>query len=256
VKLNNDAPIKVTSRTVIMLDVTNSMHEALEMTKNQIREFFLRVQQVLQQQQIDSGFEMQIVAYRNYNAPINELLEFSPWASQPSNLEAALKKLEVNWGWGPEAIEAGFIYVENESKSKPITQVILIGDAPAQTAEDATNKRAQGHGGGESYWSSQHPDWAPNGLGQPAGAADVIQRMRNTRTPVPPVHAYYIDKRAKASFEQLANMTNGSSGFLNIRKPGGAEALIGLICTQILETLGGQSARQAYEDMFNKPSFS
>lgn len=253
VKRHNDAPKQVSSRTIIAIDLTSSMAHLLNMTKNQIREFFKRISTVLAEQNISQGFEMQIVGYRNYNAPIEDLLEASPWATVPESLQSKLDELEVKYGWGDEAVEAAFLHVETEVSQKPVSQVILIGDAPAQSIEDAQYKRSQQHG--EEYWAKQAPSWSPTGLRQPTCATEVIQRIQRSgrRTKV---HAYYIDKRAADSFEKLAIMTGGTHGFLNIRERGGAEMLTGLICTQILEVVGGQKARDAYEHMFGKPSFS
>ena len=155
---------------------------------------------------------------------------------------------------GDEAVEAAFMHVETELLQKPVSQVILIGDAPAQSKETAASKRRDQRG--EAYWLGQKPSWAPNGLGPPTNATEVLQRINSKGGNCTKVHAYYIDKRAKSSFQQLAAMTGGTSGYLDIRKPGGAEALTGLVCTQILETLGGQQARDAYEAMFGKASFS
>jgi len=51
-------------------------------------------------------------------------------------------------------------------------------------------------------------------------------------------------------------MTGGTNGFLNIDKVGAAKNLVGLVCTQILETLGGNEAWLKYESLFLKQSFS
>jgi len=257
VKANNDLPCKVSSRTILALDATSSMEKLLSMTKTQITELFKRVSKVLQEENITSGFEMQIVAYRNYDAPIEDILERSDWATMPDDLQSFLTKLQAAYGWGDEAVEMAFLHAENEYKhGKHINQIILIGDAPAQSTKDAAEKRASKHG--EVYWSDKKLPTAGEPqpeIGPPMSAEDVLKRMMDAGARVP-VHAYYIDKRAKRSFESLAQATGGTAGFLDLHRQGGAENLIGLICTQILESLGGESARASYEKMFSKPSFS
>jgi len=235
------------------------MRNWLDLVKMQVGDLFKRIATVLDQQNVTKGFEMQVAGYRNYNAPAELLLEHSPWSARPEDLLPHLKQLEVSFGWQDEAIEAAFIHLETETKLVPVTQVILIGDRGAQTAEEVRQKREIGHSAdgktSAQYWEDARLPWMPEGLGVATSAEDVIQRMRTNMMFVP-VHAYYVDRKAQSSFESIATMTDGTSGFLDINQEGAAENLVGLVCTQILETLGGNEARLKYESLFSKPSFS
>ena len=259
VKLNNDVREKVSSRTLILIDVTNSMARWLDIVKMQVSDLFKRTATVLDKQNVIKGFEMQIAGYRNYNAPAEQLLEHSPWSARPEDLVPYLNQLEVGFGWQEEAIEAAFLHLETENKTAPVTQVILIGDRGAQPVDEVQWKRANGYKAEgkipAKYWEDQRLSWMPEGLGEPKSAEQLIQRMKDAGTTVP-VHAYYVDRRAQESFERMANMTGGTSGFLSIDTAGAAENLVGLVCTQILETLGGEEARLQYESLFSRPSFS
>ena len=51
---------------------------------------------------------MKIGGYRNYNSPIEEIFEVSrEWSNDPISIVNFLNSLEINGGWGNEAMEIG-----------------------------------------------------------------------------------------------------------------------------------------------------
>ncbi|EOD26333.1 hypothetical protein EMIHUDRAFT_205325 [Emiliania huxleyi CCMP1516] len=241
-----------TSRTLMLIDVTYSMNSLIEKTKSCIGTFFDRCQKVLDAENIASGFALQIAGYSNYNVDVERIVEASTWEAKPHNLAQFLGQLETRGGWGEEAIECGLMHALAEHKSCPIDQIILIGDASANSLSDMAHKRMGGHHGGERYWSSARPSWAPSGIAQKE-AVQVLNDIQQVK-PVP-VHCYHMHDRAVESFEKMAAVTGGGSAQrLDVNSASGAQALTDAVCKQILSSLGGQALADAYERM--KPSFS
>jgi hypothetical protein len=83
---------------------------------------------------------MKIVVYRNYNSPSDEILQSTAFESTVVNLRKFLNSVVHKGGWGNEAIEVLFQYL---NRLIDIDQVILIGDAPANTKQDVLTKRLQ-----------------------------------------------------------------------------------------------------------------
>ena len=106
------------------------------------------------------------VTYSKYNVPVDQIVEASTWETKPHNLSTFLKDLYVRGGWGPEAIETGLMHALCEHTKRPIDQIILVGDAPANNLAQVRSNRATGLPslGNESYWSVQKPAWSPQGI--------------------------------------------------------------------------------------------
>jgi hypothetical protein len=65
---------------------------------------FKRVYDILKQKDIKSGFEIKIMVYRNYNSPVEEILESTSFENTPEKLQQFLRKVGASGGWGNEAI--------------------------------------------------------------------------------------------------------------------------------------------------------
>jgi hypothetical protein len=52
-----------------------------------------------------------------------------------------MKPIRTSGGQGNEAIEIGLWHVNQQLKTKKVTQVILIGDFPPNTDEEVTKKK-------------------------------------------------------------------------------------------------------------------
>jgi len=245
-----------TSRTLMLLDVTYSMNALIEKTKTCIGTFFDRVQKVLDHEGIESGFELQIATFSNYNVSVEEILEHSTWEAKPHNLSLFLRTLNTRGGWGNEAIEVGLMHALVEHQKRPIDQIILIGDAAANSLSDIQNNRSHGYrgscGGADAYWDVQTPAWSSSGIPK-MDATGVLSSLQAVK-PVP-IHCYHMQKRAVSSFQQLAGATGGGTAqSLDVNSKSGANLLTDAVCKQILSSLGGKALEDAYELM--KPSFT
>ena len=105
---------------------------------------------------------------------------------------------------------------------------------------------------GDAYWDSVKPAWAPSGVPK-KDAASMLHAIQAVK-PVP-LHCYYMAKKARDSFTQLAGATGGGSvNELDVNSAAGAKLLTDAVCKQILSSLGGKQLEDAYERM--KPSFT
>eukprot|EP01064_Diplonema_japonicum_P028622 TRINITY_DN4428_c0_g2_i4.p1 TRINITY_DN4428_c0_g2~~TRINITY_DN4428_c0_g2_i4.p1 ORF type:complete len:368 (+),score=118.18 TRINITY_DN4428_c0_g2_i4:604-1707(+) len=98
------------SKTVIVLDGTNSMTHLIHGAKAVLRETFKRVSSILEEAKKDS-FSIQIGVYRNYN---HKLFECSKWCDDAGSLHEYLQCVRAEGGWGEEAVEAGLQHVNGE----------------------------------------------------------------------------------------------------------------------------------------------
>ena len=73
------------------------------------------------------------MVYRNYNSLHQKILQSTTFENTADNLKTFLQKVNAEGGWGNEALEIFMYAVNNEPY--PIDQVILIGDAEANTAD-------------------------------------------------------------------------------------------------------------------------
>ena len=219
------------SRTLILLDITHSMSSTIEATKARVGEFFDRCQKVLEKEGIEQGFEIQLAGYSNYNVGIEQILEASTWEQKPGNLRTFLQQLGVRGGRGREAVEVGLQYALSQHTAEhPITQIVLIGDAGANTYEDIVTKREDRYG--EKYWYDARSSWCPQGVSK-VTAADAVTRLAQVVGRPPPIFAYFIGGRATSSFQELAVASGGKAQELAINDPKGAEMLTDAICTKV-----------------------
>jgi len=251
-KKYNHVAASTTSRTLMLIDITYSMNPLIEKLKANIGEFFQRVQLVLDAQQIESGFEIAIAGYSNYNVPVEQILEASTWEQKPHNLGRFLKDLDTRGGWGEEAIEVGLMHALSEHQKRPLDQIILIGDAAPNSQSEIERKRKVNFAQGDFYWDSQAPSWSPSGIAKKQ--AGLVLHEIQLAKPVP-IHCYYMQSRARNGFEELAAATGGGTAqHLDVNSQSGATLLTDAVCKQILSSLGGKALADAYERM--KPSFS
>mgnify|MGYP003878795289 FL=1 len=156
-----------------------------------------------------------------------------------------MNKIGPAGGMGNEAIEIGFWHANQEAKNIPLQQIILIGDAPANTQNEVAAKRGRL---GEKYWSTTK-------FNSPTYYKDEIAHLTQAGIPV---HAFYVDEGAKKNFEEIAQETNGSCQFLDINSnEKGAAMLTDLITEEILMVVGktkgvGDKFAKQYSEKFGK----
>ena len=230
------------SRTICLMDATGSMFHLLHSCKRTVGTMFHRITKILRDNNINSdSFEIQFAIYRNYNSRENDILQSSPWETKPDNLRIFMNNIESDGGWGNEAIEIALWHANRENEREPITQVILIGDAPPNTRQEIQDKR---NSFGSRYWSKTK-------FAQPTYYQNELEKLQSNNIPV---HAFYVDERAKKSFENIAESTGGRSEMLDINSPTGSETLTHLVTEKVLQNVGGASRGnalvQAYRSKF------
>ena len=218
------------SNTICLMDATGSMTDLLQKAKNTVDKMFAQAHTILSDNKINIPFMIQFVVFRNYNSTADSILQASPWESQPDNLRSFLGTVGPEGGWGNEAIEIALMHAVKEAKNRTVTQIILIGDAPPNTKEEVRTKRQDtSMGFGEAYWrTTQYPE---------IFYTDQVDELAKMQIPV---HAFHVDSRARASFEEISQKTGGVSESLDINSEAGAERLTRLVTERVLENIGGK----------------
>ena len=228
------------TKVAVLMDATGSMGDLLHKTKTSISAMINRISLILQENNMDpKSFELQFVAYRNYNAPWEKLLEYSGWSSDANELIKFISGIKANYGMGNEAIEIAFNYINEliNKEKDDISQIILIGDRAPNTKEDVQHKRAKRE---EKYWQTT----------KFSNATYWEDELKNITKHQVPVHAFYLDEKAKACFSQIAKRTNGKCGKLDINSNRGGQALTDLVSKQVLLSSGGDDLVRAYDKKF------
>ncbi len=223
---NKGAAENIQARTLCLMDATGSMSALLQKAKNTVGTMFERATAVLEQnKQSKECFELQFAVYRNYTNTQDTILEYSPWESKSENLRKFMDKIGPSGGIGNEAIEIGFWHANQEFKVEPFQQIILIGDAPANTEVEVPEFRKYL---GEQYWSGT----------KFKNATHYKKEMLELKKAGVRINAFYVHSWAKANFEEIAKETNGRSQFLDINSDKGANILTDLVTEEILKTVG------------------
>lgn len=208
---NNKGPtiVLVKSRTVVLMDATGSMANLLHKVKASVEVMFSRAYQILRSRNVkEDSFSIQFVFYRNYNSKEDKLLQYSGWEINPDNLREFTASVRAEAGTyyssGREAIEIGLWYANQENARQGVSQVILIGDYPANTDSEISTLRTES--GGEEYWKTTKFNIVTNYITE-------SEKLKENKIPV---HAYYVASKAKENFEEIAGKTGGRSAFLDV----------------------------------------
>ncbi|CAF4655538.1 unnamed protein product, partial [Rotaria sp. Silwood2] len=120
------------------MDATGSMSSLLSATKDTVCTMFQRASVVLEEKGLSKdAFSMQFAVYRNYSSSDNKILEVSSWETKASNLRAFMNTIGPEGDHFNVAIELGLCHAVKESELEDsISQVILIGNAPANTQQE------------------------------------------------------------------------------------------------------------------------
>jgi len=232
------------SRTICLMDATGSMTNLLQKCKNTVQVMYERAMSILIEHQIDPDcFQMQFVIYRNYNSPVDKILQYSSWETKAENLRKFMSTIESEKGWENEAIEIGLWHANQENEKERISQVILIGDAPPNSRKEIQEKRKYF---GEIYWLDTN-------FAQVRGYTDELEKLISNQIPV---HAYYVTRKAQEEFEKIAKCTGGQCQMLDINSSAGSDMLTDLVTESILNNVGGNSRGnllvEAYRNKFGK----
>eukprot|EP00050_Salpingoeca_kvevrii_P020249 m.96325 g.96325 ORF g.96325 m.96325 type:complete len:974 (-) comp8787_c0_seq1:270-3191(-) len=230
---NRSAGGPCNSKTLVLMDATGSMSSLLQKAKNTVNKMFAEAVEVLEENGIDpSSFAVQYAVYRNYNVDADYIVQHSPWETDPVRLEQFLKTISVRGGMGNEAIELGLAHAHAEAEQSSLSQVILIGDAPANTPQEVLTKRASSL----FPWDS-HPKY-----GTPTNWQNELQYFQQRQLPV---HAFYVADKARRNFQEIAASTQGRCERLDIDSQQGASRLTELVTEEILRNVGGAARGEA-----------
>lgn len=237
-----------TYRTICLIDATSSMRDILDAVKDTVQAMFTRAQEVLEESSLIAipTIEMQFVFYRNYNADRGRLLEHSDWmkGNDIQMLESFLSNISAQAGWGNEAAEVAFAYVNQlVHQGTQIQQIIWIGDMPPNTCEQVSYKR-------------NHVD-VVNCHGQefkePVYFFRELMKIHEAKIPV---HAFWVPgqyfseskREIESCYKRVAIQTGGQSGSLDICGQEGAEALAHCVTECIVENAGGELGQELVQE--------
>jgi hypothetical protein len=229
-KVDSNSSNKKVSRIIFMMDGTGSMGKLVYTTSKTIGNVVAEAKQTLKEKKVnDDKFEVQFVVYRNYNSPINEILQFSPWESSASNLQKFIDTVKPAGGWGEEALEVALHHanLEAEKVDSGISLIVLLGDMPPNSKTDVDNKRR-----GKVF------DSTPFSI--PTFYKDEVEKLKQKNIKI---HSYYLYSAAKVTFDEIASATGGKSEFFGVES---SQALIDLLTTEILGNIGGEELVNAY----------
>ncbi|CAF4058236.1 unnamed protein product [Rotaria magnacalcarata] len=230
--------VKASSRTVLLMDATGSMSSLLSAAKETVCTMFERAASILSEKGLpNDAFQMQFVVYRDYDCKSEKILQSSSWETKPISLRNFMTPIAAMGGGDYEdAIEIGLWYAVQESKQPDgISQVILIGDAPAK--ERPAIARDRNATGGEVYWSKTK-------YKIPTYYMDELQKLKAKNIPV---HTFYLEDGAKNNFQIIAKETSGRCEHLNINSTGGAESLTHFVTEEILRMTAGDQGHAVVE---------
>jgi hypothetical protein len=202
------------SKTICCMDATGSMAALLTQAKNTVGTMFDRASTILKEAGIPAdSFQLQFAVYRDYDCK-NDVLQYSPWETQPENLRKFMEKVTARGGGDyEEAIEIALWHANSEHDKTEVSQVILIGDAPPKEKPAILSDRLAY--GGEEFWKKT-PYKEPT---------HYLVEAANLRKKNVPVHCFYLEGGAKIKFEEISKLTNGKCELLNINTSAGSELL-------------------------------
>ena len=211
------------------MDATGSMGRLFQNAKITVVDMFERASRILETKGYDTNcFSVQFVAYRNYNSEKELLLQASPWESSPNNLRIFLEQVIVSGGMGNEAIEIGLMHANEEAESHDISQVILIGDAPANDDMEITSRRAIR---GENYWSKTK-------FARKTNFKKELEKLKGVK-----VNTFYLNDKTKENFKEIAEYTGGKCQMLDVYdRINGANNLTNLVTIEILQSIDSSLA--------------
>jgi predicted GTPase len=245
---NKGASGSTRSRTICLMDATGSMSHLLQKSKNTVGVMFERASAVLKEHGLPAdSFEMQFVVYRNYNSREDDILQASPWETKPEVLRSFMDKVSASGGCGDsinEAIEVGLFHANREAETGQVSQVILIGDAPANSQQEITQRR-------QSFFTEAY--WKKSKFAEAAHFKTEVSKLADKGIPV---HAFFVASSASTNFKEIANDTGGRCESLDINSASGADTLTNLVTEEVLRNVGGEAQGETlvatYRSKFSK----
>eukprot|EP01083_Nonionella_stella_P092070 257598_1 len=178
------------------------MASCLTQCKTVIQKTIPQLVQFLKDNNIDTdSFEIQVIAYRNYNVSPDDVLEFSSFTSDENELTKFIHSVKAKGGMGPEAVELAFGQLNRQAKKPNI--IMLMADAQAQTKEEAIWKREDR--GGAEHWANARGGIFKDDLDW----SDELNKFTSENNNAS-IFCFYLKDpkgifRAKSNFEEIAS---------------------------------------------------
>eukprot|EP01060_Flectonema_neradi_P024928 TRINITY_DN337_c0_g1_i5.p1 TRINITY_DN337_c0_g1~~TRINITY_DN337_c0_g1_i5.p1 ORF type:complete len:1398 (+),score=362.20 TRINITY_DN337_c0_g1_i5:50-4243(+) len=238
-------------RLVMCIDATGSMLEPIKAVTEAIGQVVNVTKTVLDYQGIEKGYEMNIVAYRNYDQGFDTLIEYTGFKGPDEYQELqkflkGIKLIECNKNirqlrGGGEAVEAALAY----SGSLSCNAVMITGDAPPMEKEAV---RALRNEKGEAYWSkvkkgNEDLSWIHN----PTHYTEQIVNFKENDIPIHtncleseyvPPHDAFREMSSKTGGTCLENKVAGSTGSSAQQIRPLAEQMAKTIAKRVLDGVG------------------
>jgi hypothetical protein len=164
-----------------------------------------------------------------------------------------------------EAVEVALQYANSENSRNPISQAILIGDAAPNTQAQVSQhvlsdslvffshiilQVTTGRAGISRGGKLPSNYWQKTPMAEPTFWEIECEKLRKSAIPV---HAFYVDPEARASFEQISQKA-GEGGVcrdLDMKNPQAATILCNLLTNRILESLGQtEEEKKLFKDLY------
>lgn len=206
-------------RLVCLSDATGSMSGLWSATRKCIREMLERIEEIG-----EGKFELLWIAYQDYSD--TKVLKKSNWSKDPHKLSDFLGSVTTGGGGDyEEAVELAMKEANDEHEKKPISRVILIGDAPPHY-----------EGCGNPLKEHNH-----------VLSTDYKVETRRFRDNGVPVYTFRLCEETvlKETFNYIAKETGGESHFLEINDSD-SNKLIDIVCENALEEIGGSELVAEY----------
>ena len=216
-------------KTICLMDATASMNVLLDKVKITVSTMFERIKDILKQHDMDANcFQMQFAVYRDYDAGPDRILQSSGWETDSNNLRIFLETQNAHGGGDyPEAIEIGLFHANEEHKNNNITQVIIIGDAPAKSKQQINDDR-------KKYFADT---WSESRYKQITHYEKELEELINNHIPV---HTFCLDIGAKENFEEIAKASGGNFKELNLTSGRSTDILTDIVSIEILNNIGNK----------------
>jgi len=225
------------SKTLVLMDATGSMDSLLDKAKSTVHDVFQRAQNMLAN---NAPFLIQFAVYRNYNVDHSLLLQHSPWESKAENIKKFMDCIRTDGGLGNEAIEIGFQHANKEAENG-LSQIILIGDAAANTKQEVMANRKYNDKYNEEYWKKHWGD-----------ATHYSEELGKLKDKGIKVHTFYLANRARQNFEEIANESGGKSQALDVNGKQGSEMLAEILTCSVLVDVAGEVEGQKLVEKYKK----
>eukprot|EP01060_Flectonema_neradi_P034343 TRINITY_DN5_c3_g1_i1.p1 TRINITY_DN5_c3_g1~~TRINITY_DN5_c3_g1_i1.p1 ORF type:complete len:425 (+),score=69.38 TRINITY_DN5_c3_g1_i1:2-1276(+) len=197
-------------RLVICIDLTESMNPFINQVIEAVGYVVNETKAELDFHGIEEGFEINIVAYRNYDKGFENLIAFTGFKGPEKyeELQKFLKDAEEKTvpcdnsisqkrDYG-EAVEAALAYVN----SLQCNAVMILGDAPPMDETPVKDLRAVQ---GEAYWSKLDYEW----IRKPTTYLEQTKTLQDKKTPI---HTACIETDARSPDEHFEKMSKDTGG--------------------------------------------